>query len=42
MCKFYSGHGGVRGVDSRINFRQAGLKIAPRIRCKNLHQPLNN
>ncbi len=21
MCKFYSGFGGVRGADSRINFR---------------------
>jgi len=40
MCKFYSGFGGVRGADSRINFRPAGLEIAPRIRYKNLHQPL--
>jgi len=24
MCKFYSGFGGVRGADSRINFRPAG------------------
>ena len=40
MCKFYSGYGGVRGADSRINFRPAGQEIAPRIRYKNLHQPL--
>ncbi len=40
MCKFYSGFGGVRGADSRINFRPAGQEIAPRIRYKNLHQPL--
>ncbi len=40
MCKFYSGFGGVRGADSRINFRPAGLEIVPRIRYKNLHQPL--
>ena len=40
MCKFYSGFGGVRGADSRINFRPTGQKITPRIRYKNLHQPL--
>jgi len=40
MCKFYSGFGGVRGADSHINFRPAGQEIAPRIRYKNLHQPL--
>ena len=40
MCKFYSGFGGVRGADSRINFRPAGQEIDPRIRYKNLHQPL--
>jgi len=39
MCKFYNGFGGVRGADSRINFRPAGQEIAPRIRYKNLHQP---
>ncbi len=40
MCKFYSGYSGVRGADSRINFRPAGLEIVPRIRYKNFHQPL--
>ena len=40
MCKFYSGSGGVRGADSRIYFRPAGQEIAPRIRYKNLHEPL--
>ena len=40
MCKFYSGCGGVRGADSRINFPPTGLEITPRIRYKNLHQPL--
>ena len=39
MCKFYSGFGGVRAADSRINFRPVGQEIAPRIRYKNLHQP---
>ncbi len=34
MCKFYSGFGGVRGADSRINFRPAGQEITPRIRYK--------
>lgn len=28
MCKFHSGFGGVRGADSRINFRPAGQEIA--------------
>jgi len=36
MCKFYSGFGGVRGADSRINSRPVGLEIAPRIRNDNL------
>ena len=40
MSKFYGGFGGVRGADSPINFRPAGLEIAPRIRNKNVHQPL--
>ena len=40
MCKFYSGVCGVRGADSRINFRPIGQEIAPRIRYKNLHSPL--
>ncbi len=40
MCKFYSGYGGVRGADSRINFRPTGLEFTLRIRYKNLHQPL--
>ena len=35
MYKFYSGFSGVRGADSRINFRHAGLEIAPQSRfCK--------
>ena len=29
MCKFYSGFGGVRGADSRINFRPLGQEITP-------------
>ena len=29
MCKSYSGYGRVRGVDSRINFRPAGLEVTP-------------
>ncbi len=40
MSKFFSGFSSVRGADSRINFRPAGLEIALRIRYKNLYQPL--